>query len=1015
MAVRIPWDEQEVAVLIDAYVRVRENKISRQDAITEVSEFLRERAVRSGMEIDDIFRNENGIGMQYTIISGLMEEKDSGLHHPSKLFEDMVRLYKTDKNAFESILSQAKGDASRQGNIQQEFCSWLSGKVTDTQLSDYYMACRDIENYCRRKIALSKPFFEITDSYVIKNILNNIIKNNKRSQSINFRQIRKMQSVVEWYLKFLESMPANTQHPKPEVSNKTEDNIVTEKTIRGIDEEIDRAQITTVSSIEQILQSEEKIKVPDDTKEFRWGLNEKNSDICLKKASPVGFEYLGKRVSCDSWEAVYVESLKAIQENYPTIIRGMIGMQFEGRGVIVAGRIGVNWLNKAKAIRYNLFLETDLTPEKMIDNLRFFMDKCDLNHDKLTIYYTIKDEKSISNQINSKANNYEAFVAWMEKNRYLAHAMKKYINALNEASKFGISHRIMKSDFWTLNSPGKVTDIFYNKIYIKDTYKRDSKYIRNGAATAVRIYTTFLQEKQREYDDKADKERENAEMVKNVSFYQALKRQANSLNTVTEKKPSVVRNTPGEKYLTILKENFEEGIRPDKAIDRNRFRMYYADKFGMELDIDDEQLVNMLHTIGTFRNERIFVRDAGEQKDLIEEIHETVEKTFKEGASCIYLECLFARFQESLAEQLHIYTADALGNVLFTKENREYSKKYGYLYQLSHEPNPQEDVEHYMKAFHVPVSCEKMDRELWYLPLDRVKHILSTTPSMVNVAAETYLYALNFPISDAEIQRVAEVIHNALQQKCYISDVELMRLLEEKCPSVILNTDGYSVRGVRNALAYILRNQFSFRGAIISDAGEEVSMSEVFADYCRCAEHLTLTELRNFANELNTTIYWDSVYQEMVRISADEFVRKEQIHFDVDSTDEILDELIQSDYVPLKSVTLFLQFPSIEVRWNQFVLESYVAGYSKAFCLSHTSYTATESCGAIVRRQSEFMDYRKIVVDVLAKVPGWNTRQEALQVLVDQGYQQRKSYSDIENAMKEAKILREKRTNRIEE
>lgn len=157
------------------------------------------------------------------------------------------------------------------------------------------------------------------------------------------------------------------------------------------------------------------------------------------------------------------------------------------------------------------------------------MDKCDLNHDKLTIYYTIKDEKSISKQINSKANNYEAFVAWMEKNHYLAHVMKKYINALNEASKFGISHRIMKSDFWTLNSPGKVTDIFYNKIYIKDTYKRDSKYIRNGAATAVRIYTTFLQEKQREYDDKVDKERENTEIVKNVSFYQALKRQANSL------------------------------------------------------------------------------------------------------------------------------------------------------------------------------------------------------------------------------------------------------------------------------------------------------------------------------------------------------------------------------------------------------------------------------------------------------------------------------------------------------
>ena len=84
------------------------------------------------------------------------------------------------------------------------------------------------------------------------------------------------------------------------------------------------------------------------------------------------------------------------------------------------------------------------------------------------------------------------------------------------------------------------------------------------------------------------------------------------------------------------------------------------------------------------------------------------------------------------------------------------------------------------------------------------------------------------------------------------------------------------------------------------------------------------------------------------------------------------------------------------------MLESYVGHYSKKFRLLHASYAATDCCGAIVRQDSDISDYRTLIVDVLAKNTGWKNKKDALQLLVDLGYQQRRSYSDIEKVMQEA-------------
>ena len=145
----------------------------------------------------------------------------------------------------------------------------------------------------------------------------------------------------------------------------------------------------------------------------------------------------------------------------------------------------------------------------------------------------------------------------------------------------------------------------------------------------------------------------------------------------------------------------------------------------------------------------------------------------------------------------------------------------------------------------------------------------------------------------------------------------------------------------------------------------------------------------------------------MLRISDTEFVQFDNANFDIPLIDEMLESICQDEYVPIQSVGLFMHFPPIGIQWNSYVLESYVYALSNKFCLVNTSFVENGCYGAIVRKNSVFVDYQKLVVDALVHSQNWNTTKEALEFLIQEGYQSSRRFSKIDNVVKEAKILRE--------
>jgi hypothetical protein len=183
----------------------------------------------------------------------------------------------------------------------------------------------------------------------------------------------------------------------------------------------------------------------------------------------------------------------------------------------------------------------------------------------------------------------------------------------------------------------------------------------------------------------------------------------------------------------------------------------------------------------------------------------------------------------------------------------------------------------------------------------------------------------------------------------------------------------------------------------------------VFADFCRNRDSFTLDELNVLANELGSTIYFDSVYSNSLRINRDRFVSKARAQFNVPDTDAALDRFCTGEYISIRNVDAYSLFPNAGFPWNEYLLEHYVAAYSEKYALLHIGFNANACVGAIVKKNTGYENIDDIVVRILADSDILLKKQAALQYLCDEGYIARRMYTNIEELLIRATAQRNRK------
>ncbi len=211
MAIRILWDKYETALLIDACARIMAGEESRKDAVTRVSTALRKRAVDSGIEIDDIFRNESGISLQLANLQQLMKNQpDFPTRNNSKLFKDMVQMYNTDREQFNEILAVVKGSEQQVNVKSYTFLEWLTDTTTDYRITVSEQDVYDTEAYAVKKRIIKESIQEIKRSSQLTE-LKEVLRNDKLFRLFHGRQAQGIDQVLHLYAEYMAKDKSSVQ------------------------------------------------------------------------------------------------------------------------------------------------------------------------------------------------------------------------------------------------------------------------------------------------------------------------------------------------------------------------------------------------------------------------------------------------------------------------------------------------------------------------------------------------------------------------------------------------------------------------------------------------------------------------------------------------------------------------------------------------------------------------------------------------------------------------------------
>lgn len=228
MTVRIGWDEYEVALLIDACNRIRDNKIDKAECVHKLSNLLRQRAKANGINIDEVFRNENGIALQMTKMEYLLTDGKKGLPGASKLYIEMAKMSKLNSDEFEKILILAKEqigykEAMNNMNTREKFIQWLSSNPISKYSSNTIVNALDEgSEYCCSRSLSKVSFWDMNNKNEFITVASKLL-GMKIYRLMHKKTAIVLDKAVPLYKQFLQQSEKRSGIKLPDVEISTED------------------------------------------------------------------------------------------------------------------------------------------------------------------------------------------------------------------------------------------------------------------------------------------------------------------------------------------------------------------------------------------------------------------------------------------------------------------------------------------------------------------------------------------------------------------------------------------------------------------------------------------------------------------------------------------------------------------------------------------------------------------------------------------------------------------------
>lgn len=418
------WDKFEAALLIETYWNIRNGKISRKEAVASLSKLLRDRVPEN--EIDETYRNENGINMRLGELDALFNDGKGGLTNTSELFREMVSMYNTDQNAFEEILKEAH-DMNGNTSIKASFKTWLSAKYPKVVFDVVCSYIKTAEEFCVKVKVLKQPLLETVEAEVLKRVYKTITEN-KIFRIVNKKQHQRIVEAVSWYIAFVKSEGENLVNKGEEEKKATDEATKAKDSVEPVETAPQESYIVDFDNL-----------------------------TSLAFTKPLSYTYKGTTSSViKNWTDLYVKLFSQIYEEFGASIP--VNRSFYGSGRSDFGD-GAK-MTAPKQIVGNYYLETNISATDIVKKIAALMDICDIAYSDVIIRYEKRGEGSAEEKKNESVvvseNGFDAqFGSWLSDSEHMAPGTcRSYVSAIHVAESFASDHgyenaKIASSDWGT--------------------------------------------------------------------------------------------------------------------------------------------------------------------------------------------------------------------------------------------------------------------------------------------------------------------------------------------------------------------------------------------------------------------------------------------------------------------------------------------------------------------------------------------------------------------------------------
>lgn len=1011
MARQLPWNRYEVALLLDAYLQIQEEPQKEKEILADLSKNLRERALHLGYTIDTTFRNENGMSIQYQRMKFLMTDGAVGFEGPtSRCFHEVVDIYKKDRNWYQMILNKARKDAGLEVEEKKKKAPII---VVDGIRVDAGASAKNAEPAKKpppvsvikhepviREVPTSTNSSELSivdrlhlapalqrkleeeGIHTIK-ALQHFLADHKENYMIDFKDWQDANDKLQAYLKEASSCSSASAliEKSPFEQKKAEPDESTTRSMRLLSEE-DFSRIPPYAQKWNIY-----------CLDLPFELNGRLYTVSVHTVKEL-YDYFAVHTindvfSQDDWALLHLKLL-AYRKRFVKEQRPVVKAQLKTEEKKVEPLVTAE-----PSQAYGRMAEEDQSTQLTCD----LAEKRDYKRYQPLSFCYFGDETQVSGwrdmYVKCCKTLYEDYPKIFKR---LASASRKQPGPSYVGNSFEANYMhdgVSIGDTWHVET----------KIKPKQMMGILRAIVKNSDVDYENLTFTFLVPK------------DAIEPGKAAPTAPAMREPDDARTAETPKDtPDINVEEPAaseeDKLAQVLREKFPDGLR-QQNLAMKQYKARYEEMFGEALLVQNDMLMEKLRAIGEVRVDgRIYAKASGAEQGILEGIAKDLMRLLDESASSLYWPCIYEHYRNEFSG-LSIFTEDVMRSELIPLFSSDYVCGE-VISKRSETQSRGEEIRQLVTGSPVAISLTSIQEKIWYWPQNMVKKFLDGVPGIIK-AKDLYFYGPNVTLSDTEKQRLRDALLEDMTQKQFITNVRLREILEESCPGVAMDMSSLDDALLRKVLAMLYPADFIERAKGLFPAGHMKSGREQIQEYCHAHTKLSTSDIKWFAKQRgilgNICNY---VMDEMVRVSPEEWIRRDHVHFqgkEAHIIQKIGQQMGGKTCMPLEEFTLFLSFPDIGIPWNSYVLESFLYKNDAILCpfsLVQANGGVSDSgvYGAVIKKGYAIDSYDDVLIELLSRSPDWQTDEEALDFIVAHKLQVLRKLKQIGTIVKQAKRKR---------